>query len=186
MIYHRDSSFLPLCQGSLSGDTFPGWLNVEEICKGPSGGGTNPADAACGTFNSSVYLPNVGEYVEITGPYRYDIVHCWNEIHPVSKMVVIPAAGINEPDWSSIANGLKVFPQPANQQLQFQFDKAPGALVFIKIYSAAGEQLFIYGLAQTSALSLDISSWPAGAYFYSIVAGEQNKVVRTGKISVVH
>jgi hypothetical protein len=185
MIYLRDTSFVTLCQGSLSGDTFPGWLNVEEICKGPSGGGSNPADAACGTFNSSVYLPNTGEYVEITGPFRYDIVHCWNEIHPVSKMVVIPA-GISGPDWASVADGLKVFPQPAGHELEFQFDRAPGAVALIKIYSITGEQLFIYGLAKTSSLKLDISTWPTGEYLYSIVAEEQNKVVKTGKISVVH
>lgn len=184
MIYHRDSAFVALCQGSLSGDTFPGWLNVEEICKGPSGGGSNPADAACGVFNSSVYLPNTGEYVAITGPYRYDIVHCWNEIHPVSKMVVIPA-GISEPDWTAVANGLKVFPQPANNNLEFQFATAPGALTLVKIYSITGQELFIYGMAQTRSLQLDISTWPAGDYIYSIVAGHQDKIVKTGKISVM-
>ena len=185
MIYNRDTNFVKLCQGSLSADTFPGWLNVEEICKGPSGGGSNPADAACGVFNSSVYLPNTGEYVEITGPYRYDIVHCWNEIHPVNKMVVIPA-GISEPDWTSVANGLKVFPQPANNNLEFLFDQAPGALALIKIYSITGEELFIYGMAKTNSLKLDISTWPSGEYLYSVVAEQQNKIVKTGKISVLH
>jgi hypothetical protein len=101
-------------------------------------------------------------------------------------MLVIPPAGISEPDWASIANGLKVFPQPANNNLEFQFDQAPGALALIKFYSINGQQLFIYGMAKTSSLKLDVSTWPTGEYLYSIVAEQQNKVVKSGKISVVH
>ena len=71
---------------------FSGCLNVEEICKGIIiDGGTDGAliHAACDNWSDTTYLPNVGEHVLITGPFVYDTVHCWNEIHPVSQCSVI-------------------------------------------------------------------------------------------------
>jgi hypothetical protein len=189
MIYYRDSVYLRSCEGSGAADTIPGALNVEEICKGTiedTGPDGVVENAACLNFNDTVYLPAANEHVQITGPFVYDTVHCWNELHPVSRMVVLPPLGISQPDWTSLANNLKVFPSPANHEIEFAFDRAPGAVTLIKIYTITGQQLFIYGMAQTSSLKLDVSTWPVGQYLYTIVAQEQNKVLRSDKFTVVH
>lgn len=188
MIYYRDSLYSLHCGHDLSGDTFPGMLNVEEICKGtiedtgPLGAIEN---AACANFNDNVYLPNTGEYCEITGPLVYDSVHCWNEIHPVSRMILNPS-GIVERDWKLVADGLKIFPQPAGKELKFRFEQPPHAVTLIKLYTISGLQLVVYGLSETTTLDLDVSSWPTGEYLYSVVAQEPGKTIRNGKFSVLH
>lgn len=191
MINYIDSSILIQCGGhrdSIGIILFPGTLNVEEICKGPV---TDPQpakgyeDSACLPFNDLVYLPNANEHVSITGPYVMDIDHCWNELHPVSHMAVVPVTGVSGPDWANMVSGLKVYPQPASDKLNFRFQAAPHAVTLIKLYNISGQLMFIYGMAETNSLELDISSWPAGEYLYSIVAADQNKILKNGKISVV-
>lgn len=187
MIYYRDSNYVKLCEGSGAADTFAGDLNVEEVCKGAvttTGPlGTVETDA-CINFNDTVYLPNIGEYVQVTGPFIYDTVHCWNELHPVSHMILHPA-GISGPD-ESIIDGLKIFPQPANNEMTFQFAHPPHAITLVKLYNIAGQQLFVYALAETSLLKVDVSTWPPGEYLYSIVSQENSKTLKSGKFSVVH
>ena len=49
------------------------------------------AKPACGGFTDHTVIPPVGTHVEITGSYVQDTNHAkWNEIHPVSKIVVKP------------------------------------------------------------------------------------------------
>jgi len=91
MINYRDTAYSGLCEGVDSSlyQICVTCLNAEEICKGPitdtGAGGLEQSDA-CLNFNDTVYLPNAGEYVQATGPFIYDKVHCWNELHPISKM----------------------------------------------------------------------------------------------------
>ena len=49
------------------------------------------AKPACSGFADHTVIPAVGSHVEITGTYVQDTNHAkWNEIHPVSKIVVRP------------------------------------------------------------------------------------------------
>jgi hypothetical protein len=187
MVNYRTPSFLKYCLGTDSSAKFTGKLNVEEVCKGTiTDGGTDGVieNAACNGFNDTVYLPNIGEHVKIIGPFIYDTVHCWNEIHPVSTMVVIPALGVNEINGAALADGLKVYPQPANTNVKFQFEHAPHTITLVKIYTITGQQLLVYALYETNTLDLDVSTWPAGEYLYNIVLKDQNKTIKSGKITV--
>ena len=192
MVSYRDSDYLKLCEGSDSADyrliCIP-CLNVEEVCKGAalsSSGVQGVVDSACENFNDTTYLPAVGEHVAATGPFIYDTVHCWNELHPITRMVLLNPTYVPEPEGSSFLDGMKLFPQPASHDLEFQFNHAPHAITLIKLYSAVGQQLFVYGLAETNLLYLDVSDWPSGQYLYSIVSQEQDKILKSGTISVVH
>jgi len=188
MVNFRTPKYKAMCLGTDSTLKFPGCLNVEEVCKGTiTDLGTDGAieNAACNGFSDTVYLPNIGEHVKIIGPFIYDTVHCWNEIHPVSTCVVLTTAGINEISGSSIIDNFKIYPQPANTDIKFQFAHAPHTPTLIKLYTITGQQLFIYGMSETSTLDLDISSWPAGDYLYTIIMKDGNKVLKSGKFSVV-
>jgi hypothetical protein len=50
------------------------------------------AKAACPlTYHTPVQLPAVGSHVQVIGSYVQDTNHAkWMEIHPVSKIIVIP------------------------------------------------------------------------------------------------
>ncbi|HEX7940085.1 MAG TPA: SH3 domain-containing protein [Gemmatimonadaceae bacterium] len=49
------------------------------------------AKAACSGFTDHTVIPPIGSHVEITGSFVQDDNHAhWNEIHPVSKIVVKP------------------------------------------------------------------------------------------------
>ncbi len=189
MVSYRTAAFLKTCLGTDSTYSCPTCLNIEEVCKGtPTDGGTDGAveKAACNGFNDTVYLPNMGEHVRVHGPFIYDSVHCWNEIHPVSSCVIIPVTGISEIDGPSLANGLKVFPQPANSDINFQFAHAPHTITLVKIYNIKGQQLFVYALSETSLLNLDVSTWTSGDYVYEILLKDQNQVIKSGKFTITH
>ncbi len=190
MVKFRDSSYVKHCAGiDSNGYTIcTTCLNVEEICKGTitDGGSVGAAEnAKCKNFNDTVYLPNTGEYVQVTGPFVYDTVHCWNELHPVSHMKLL-VTGVNEINGDGLVNGLKIFPQPANGEVKFQFQHAPHAITLIKLYSIRGQQLYIYALSETNTLNVDVSTWPTGEYLYSIILKDQNKLLKSGKFSVAH
>jgi Bacterial SH3 domain len=49
------------------------------------------AKPACSGFNDQTSIPPIGTHVEITGAFVQDNNHAkWNEIHPVSKIVILP------------------------------------------------------------------------------------------------
>src|SRR5437763_1364702 len=49
------------------------------------------AEPACNGFSDHTVIPPIGAHVEITGSYVQDTNHAhWNELHPVSKIVVKP------------------------------------------------------------------------------------------------
>lgn len=190
MLNYRDSTYLKSCLGldSAGYHICNSCLNVEEVCKGTitDGGADGMVEnAACYNFNDTVYLPNTGEHVRATGPFVYDTVHCWNELHPISKMEVITNTGIAEPS-SSVINSLKVFPQPASNIVAFEFDAPPHALTFIKLYNIKGQQLYVYAMSETNLLNLDVTSWPSGEYLYKVASQESNKTLKSGKFTVVH
>lgn len=94
------------------GDTH-GWLNVDPLFRNLLNDGNKSAEggnlvfevickyrvtqkdavSSCRGFQTSVVIPPVGSCVRITGPLVQDQEHAkWMEIHPVSKIHVIPCA----------------------------------------------------------------------------------------------
>jgi hypothetical protein len=65
-----------------------GRLVVESVCDHPPAGGA--AAAACAGFTPSVSIPAAGDRVRVTGAYVTDVENGWNEIHPVTRIEVIP------------------------------------------------------------------------------------------------
>lgn len=64
-----------------------GCLVIEPICEHD----VSQLDAvgACEGYVNKVYIPHVGEHVEVTGSYVNDTQHGWNEIHPITKITII-------------------------------------------------------------------------------------------------
>ncbi|SRR6266487_1301161 len=46
------------------------------------------AISSCNGFTSGVVVPGVGTHVTVVGSYVLDTAHGWNEIHPVSKILI--------------------------------------------------------------------------------------------------
>jgi len=64
-----------------------GHLQTEAICQTQI---TDPnAAKACQGLKGSIAIPPNGTHVQVTGPYVYDSVHGWMEIHPISVLTVI-------------------------------------------------------------------------------------------------
>ena len=66
-----------------------GNLVFEIICRYPVT--QKDAQSACSGYTDHVQLPPVGSHVSLTGMYVQDTFHAqWNEIHPVSRVSVVP------------------------------------------------------------------------------------------------
>ena len=64
-----------------------GCLVIEPICEHDVT--QRDAIGACEGYVNKVYIPHVGEHVEVTGSYVNDTQHGWNEIHPITKITII-------------------------------------------------------------------------------------------------
>jgi len=64
-----------------------GDIAIEPICENP------PSEKkfvkACTGYKSTITLPHVGDHISVTGSYGAD-KHGWVEIHPVTKIALIP------------------------------------------------------------------------------------------------
>ncbi len=67
-----------------------GCLVIELICACEVS--QTDAVGSCEGFVNDVRVPEVGEHIRVTGSYVYDSQHGWNEIHPITKIVVLGAA----------------------------------------------------------------------------------------------
>ena len=65
-----------------------GCLVLEPICVNEIT--QKDAIADCSGYVNNVYIPQKHEHVKVTGSYVLDNEHGWMEIHPVSKIEVIP------------------------------------------------------------------------------------------------
>lgn len=64
-------------------------LIVEIVCDHPSA--QRDVEAACAGFNSKIAAPAAGDRIRATGAYVKDTENGWTEIHPVSKIDVLPS-----------------------------------------------------------------------------------------------
>ena len=141
------------------------------------------AISSCANFTNTVYIPNVGERVIVTGPYVTDNDHGWNELHPVTSITIIYPAGIEEAN-GNIMDGFKVYPSPADEQINMEFAQALNAPVYIMIYDALGRSAGNYQLFGTKKLTITSTYLPAGTYFYSM--RQDSGVIGKGEFVVVH
>ena len=182
---------------------FKSWLNsgnianqygdmvVEPICATT----VTQADAvsSCQGFVNTVYIPNVGEHVKVTGSYVTDNDHGWNEIHPITSIVITTQtsapvrAGVYTGE-SDVADddfiAVKVSPNPASDILNFNIGKGTNRLVYVEIMDGLGRSAGQYQLYETSNLQITTSYLPAGVYYYNIK--QSGRVMNSGKFVVVH
>lgn len=65
-------------------------LVVEAICDHPPSPMNSYAQAACKDFRSAITIPKVGDRIRVTGSYVTDRDNGWNEIHPATRIEVLP------------------------------------------------------------------------------------------------
>ena len=65
-----------------------GTLIAEIVCHHPPI--DSHATSACANFHSDIAIPKLGDRVRITGVYVIDTGGGWAEIHPISRIEVIP------------------------------------------------------------------------------------------------
>lgn len=141
------------------------------------------AISSCRGFTNTVFIPNVGEKVIATGPYVTDNDHGWNELHPVSKIVIQGASDIAVLD-TTIMNGFKVYPIPGDDHVIFEFANIIHSPTYISIYDALGRSGGNYQMSETKELNITTSYLPAGIYYYNIrqTAG----ILRQGQFTISH
>ena len=64
-------------------------IGVEPICVVQPKKDETAFIKACSGFISSVYIPKVGQHIGVLGAFTQD-KHLWMEIHPATKITVIP------------------------------------------------------------------------------------------------
>ncbi|CAM6001593.1 unnamed protein product [Sphagnum balticum] len=141
------------------------------------------AISSCAGFTNTVYIPNVGEHVAVTGPYVTDNDHGWNELHPVTSIVILYPTGIREAT-SNVMDGFKVYPTPSDDQINMEFATAPGRPVYITIYDALGRSGGNYQLQNTTKLTITTTYLPDGTYYYSM--RQDSGVIGQGEFAVRH
>ena len=80
------------------------------------------AIASCAGFTNTVFIPAVGEHVWVTGSYVTDNDHGWNELHPVTRILMyntLAAGNVNGTKTPEVA----VYPNPAPQFVNFDLSE---------------------------------------------------------------
>lgn len=86
-----DQQFLSMLNAKNIADQH-GDLVVEPVCENPVTQRDTLSQGVCNDFHQSLFsLTMVGKNVAVTGAYVTDMEHGWNEIHPVSRITVIPS-----------------------------------------------------------------------------------------------
>lgn len=136
----------------------------------------------CADFTNHVYIPSIGEYVKITGPYVTDNDHGWNELHPVTSVVIVSPTAVNAVSADKLS--LKLFPNPANEEVTFSLSGYPDAPVQIVLSDAIGRSAGQYQMQNTLQLKVNVDWFPAGMYYYTMM--QNGNVLKTGSFSVAH
>lgn len=157
-----------------------GRLVCEPICSTTC----TQADAisSCASFTNTVFIPAAGEYVRVTGNYVTDNDHGWNELHPVSSIVIIPPAGIQH--TTMVTPDVSVFPNPANNDVNFKLSESPSSPVHITITDESGRSAGQYQMLGMTNLKVNSRYLPSGKYFYHI--SQDNKPTGSGSFVIEH
>ena len=145
------------------------------------------AIASCAGYTNTVYIPNVGEHVAVTGSYVTDNNHGWNEIHPVTSITIVGAKHSTtnpkaQPTSVLAAEDVKVYPNPAGSDLFFKLEKKPSSVVYITVVDGIGRLAGQFQMLETQELDMRTFFLPNGTYYYSV--SQNNKVVKGGKVVI--
>jgi len=138
------------------------------------------AVASCTGFTNSVYIPAVGEHVIVTGSYVTDNDHGWNEIHPVSKIVI--GTSVATANVVTSSPEVTVFPNPAKSKVNFRLSQKPSSPVFITIADQVGRLAGQYQMMETTNLEINTHYLPSGKYFYHIQ--QDGKFINAGNFVI--
>jgi len=182
---HVDSAFnFMLNSENVSGED--GDLVCEPVCATTVT--QTDAIASCENFTNTVFIPNVGEHVKITGSYVTDNDHGWNELHPVTSIVITTQTssplleGLNVQSDKGLS--LHVFPNPASDFIYFKLSMQPSSAVRLVIVDGIGRSAGQYQMLENPNLEVNTSYLPSGIYYYNMVQADQ--VLQSGKFVVAH
>lgn len=112
---------------------------------------------------------------------RYKTVNNWLDVK--FDNLKISSNATTSMRKSTVQEGtLKVYPNPASEELRISFDHQQAAPVLIKIYNALGELQIEQNILEHEPLHLDLKN---GTYFYTILMGS-GESYKSGKLIVQH
>lgn len=91
---------------------------------------------------------------------------------------------VNLPPDISAEEEFGVFPNPAKGEALFYYDNETELYYTFRIYDAAGKLFYYKTDINSNFLRIDVSSWPAGSYYYHW-EGIENTVSLKGKFIVI-
>lgn len=136
-----------------------------------------PGDSAYFTFSTQLTAPFTGTEQLLVWTSKPSDAILSNDTSSVTLNLV----GIDE---YTPMNGLSVYPVPAKESVSFSFSSALDDKTSIVISDVTGRVLYNQGFAAVAAgsvITVDLSAFAPGTYFYTITSGEQNG---TGKFTV--
>jgi len=140
------------------------------------------AVAPCSGLTNTVYIPAVGEHVQVTGSYVTDNDHGWNEIHPVTQITITGSASVQS--TAVVINPVvTVFPDPAKSFVNFRLSEQPSSPVHITIYDQLGRSAGHYQMLNSLSLEINTRYLPSGKYYY--YAEQNSKQYSRGEFIVV-
>lgn len=147
-----------------------GRLVCEPLCV------TNPpiqtdAIAPCAGLSNTVYIPAPGEHVIVTGSYVTDNDHGWNEIHPVTSIVVGHLA-VNP--VTSVTPEITLYPNPASNKVNIKLSEKPSSPVYMTFTDATGRIMGQFQMYEMQHLELNTQYYPTGKYFYDIKQNDRS------------
>ena len=139
------------------------------------------AIASCAGFTNTVFIPAPGEYVRVTGSYVTDNDHGWNELHPVSKIEIIPE-GVQSTNM--VTPEITVFPNPASDYVNFKLSEKPSSPVYITISDEIGRLAGQYQMLEMTDLKIKSKYLPSGKYYYHV--SQDSKTTGHGTFVITH
>lgn len=88
-----------------------------------------------------------------------------------------PDRSINTTRIAAVQKVAHVYPNPANNQLTIQLEKAPRDPVHLTFYNALGQPLLQQTIQGTAVQQLDITALPAGVLFIELVAENYRETI---------
>ena len=163
-----------------------GDLVVEPVCTHTVT--QSDAIASCTGFSNTVYIPNIGEHVQVVGSYVNDNNHGWNEIHPVTSITIVAGRSANnttsEQGITLTSDLIKVYPNPANSFIVFKLGEKPSSVVYVTVVDEIGRLAGQYQMLETQELKVSANYFLNGKYFYSVV--QDSKVIKGGNVFIKH
>jgi bilirubin oxidase len=129
------------------------------------------------------FITKFEDFADSLTPYMF---HCHILMHEddgmMGQFIVSPTPlGIN--DIKSNEDNMLIFPNPANDKISVkcpEINKNSNGL--ITVYNSTGQKLGDYQFGSEDIYNIDISEWPTGVYFITVIT--ENKIVGKNKFSI--